>query len=378
MTTTSNHFVRFVKRPEGAPTPDVFELGEAPVPELKDGQFLIKVCYLSMDPALVGRMRAESNYADFVEVGEIMHGYGIGQVIRSRHPKVKVGEVRLGQFNMQEYCVCSDAEDSTQINSGLAEPSWYLSVTGITGMTAYFALNDICKPKAGETMVVSAGGSSVGVIAAQMVKQIGCRTVAIVSTDEKAAQIKAEWGYDAAVSYRGKSVDQLQADLEKACPNGIDIYFDNTSGDISEALLDLYNDYARIAVIGRLGIAHLNDTRQDIGRRDNNVTLAKRLTKKGMVLFDYKPRSMEAIVQLARMIQRGELKFSEDIVEGIENMPAAFFRMLEGKNQGKQLVKLADVDAGIDPAPVVIGKLLRSSDMLTGLVAKLGSRKKAA
>lgn len=376
--TLTNRFVRFVKRPDGAPTPDVFEMGEAPVPDLNDGEFLVRNCYLSMDPALVGRMRAESNYADFVEVGEIMHGYGIGQVIESRHPKVKKGELRLGQFNMQEYAICRDAEDSTQINAGLAEPSWYLSVTGITGMTAYFALADICKPKAGETMVVSAGGSSVGVIAAQMAKHAGCRTVAIVSTDEKAERIKDQWGYDAAVSYRDKSVDQLQADLAAACPHGIDIYFDNTSGDISEALLDLYNDFARIAVIGRLGVAHLSDTRQDVGRRDNNVTLAKRLTKKGMVLLDYKPRSMEAIVQLARMIERGELKFSEDVMEGIDNVPAAFFRMLAGKNEGKQLVKLADVDDSIDPAPRKVGKLLRSSDMLTGLVAKLGARKKAA
>lgn len=353
-----NKAVQFVKRPHGTPTPEVFKLIDLPVPRLNSNEFLVKNLYLSMDPALVGRMRAESNYADSVNPGEVMHAYGIGQVVASCHPKVKVGEVRLGRFDMQQYSLQSDPSASRQINLGLADLTWYLGPVGITGATAYFGLLDIAKPKAGETLVVSAGASSVGSIVAQLAKMHGCKTVAIVSSDDKAQQAIADFGYDAAVSYRNKSVAELATALRSACPAGVDIYFDNTSGDISEALLDLYNDFARIVVCGRLGISHLSDTRHDTGRRDNNIILSKRVRKQGFVLLDYQHRMMEAVLQLAAWVKQGKLKIKLDTLDGIENTSTAFFRMLSGQNTGKQLVHLADVDHRIDPAPRWAGRVL--------------------
>lgn len=365
----TNHYVKFIERPSSRPTPDVFAMEKTAVPELLSGEFLVRNIYLSIDPALVGRMRDEDNYAESVGVGEVMHCYGIGQVIESKNANVKKGEIRLGRFDMQEYAVCNDHGESSKINIGLADPTWYLSITGITGLTAFFAIRDICRPKKGETIVVSAGASSVGTIAAQLAKKSGCRTVAIVSTDEKANALRQGNIYDDAVSYRGKGTDSLSRDIAAVCPNGVDIYFDNTSGDISEALIDLYNDFARIAVIGRLGISHLPDTKKDVGRRDNNVVLSKRLVKQGMVLLDYKEQYPEAIIQLAGMAHRKEIRFDEDILHGVNELPNAFFRVLDGKNNGKQLVKVGDINRFIDPSPVSIGKSIRSKKPLNTMVA---------
>jgi len=373
----TNNFVRFVQRPAGKPTPDVFELGVEDVRELRANEFLIKSAYISMDPALVGRMRDEDNYVEKVNPGDVMQAYGVGQVIASRNAKVKVGEVRLGLLNMQEYSIQSDSDQFRAINLGLADANAYLSVVGVTGATAYFGLFDICQPKAGETIVISAGASSVGTVVAQLAKQLGCRTVAIVSTDEKCEQVRREWGYDAAVSYRDKSIDELTEALQQACPKGADMYYDNTSGDISEAMLDVFNEQARVADIGRLGIAHLPNTKMDRGRRDSNIMLTKRLTKKGMVLFDYQSRMMEAILQLAKWVRQGKLKMKEDVMEGIENMPTAFFRMLDGKAQGKQLVKLSDINHSLDPSPRGVGRLLTADKFPTRMLAKILGRKTA-
>jgi NADPH:quinone reductase len=357
----TNKFVRFIKRPEGRPTPSVFEMSEAPIPELKEGEFLLRNAYLSMDPALVSRMRDESNYAGQVNPGDVMQSYGIGQVIKSRNPEVKVGEIRLGQVNMQQYAVFSAPEEFTKINLGLAQASWYLNTVGPTGATAFFSFLDIGKPQKGETVVISAGASSVGAVVAQIAKHKGCKTVAIVSTEAKAQQAKLDWNYDEAITYRGKSIDKLSEDIGKVCPEGVDIYYDNTSGDISEAVLDHYNLFARSIVIGRLGISHLNDTRLDIGRRENNAILTNRIRKQGFVLLDYQKKFKGAFIQLAKWVKNGDIKLKEDISEGIDSAPQAFFSMLDGTSNGKQLVKLADIDHSLDPAPRWVGRLLISN-----------------
>ena len=184
----------------------------------------------------------------------------------------------------------------------------------------------------------------------------------------------AEWGYDAAVSYRGKSIEELEKSLAQACPQGVDIYYDNTSGDISESLLDLYNDYARIVVVGRLGISHLPDTKLDTGRRDNNVILAKRIRKQGFVLLDYQSKIMGAAIQIAKWVKQGDIKIKEDVLHGIDQAPTAFFRMLNGENQGKQLVKLADVNHQIDPGPRWLGTNLVSKRFPTSALASVITR----
>ena len=186
----------------------------------------------------------------------------------------------------------------------------------------------------------------------------GCRTIGIVSTDEKAKRIKEKWKYDAVVSYRGKSIDEIRNALQAVCPNGVDIYYDNTSGDISEALIGLYNDFARIAVIGRLALSHLNHAREDIGRRDNDEILVKRIKKQGFVLLDYKPKFLAGMLYLSKMMKQGKLKADEDVLEGIDQLPTAFFRMLNGENKGKQLVKVSEINHSIDPAKTGMAKML--------------------
>ena len=336
-----NQFIKFIKKPEGTPDKTCFSLEQESLREINQGDFLIKNLWLSMDPALVGRMRGESNYAESVNIGDTMHAYAVGQVIESNNEQVEVGELRIGRFDMQLYSIQKSAADSTRINTGIADPKAYLSVVGVTGATAYFGLFDIGQPKPGDTVLISAGASSVGTTVAQLAKNIGCKTVAIVSSEQKAHEVINKWGYDDAIAYKGKSITELEQAIKQACPNGVDIYFDNTSGDISEAVLDNYNDFARVVVCGRIAISHLQDTRNDTGRRDNSILLAKRIKKQGFVILDYQNRMPEAVLYLASQITRGKLKWSEDILYGIENTPAAFFRMLNGENTGKQLVELA-------------------------------------
>ena len=357
---TNNRFVKFDKRPAGAPTPDIFSVQSQKLRAIKSGEFLMRNAYLSMDPALVGRMRDEDNYAEKVNPGEVMHAYGVSQVIESKHPDVKVGEVRLGRVDMQQYTISGDDNAFKKINQGLAKATHFLGAVGITGATAYFAMRDIGQPKPGETVLVSAGASSVGTVAAQIAKLNNCRTVAIVSTDEKAKQVKQDWGYDAAISYRGKSIEQLSQDIKQACPKGVDVYFDNTSGDISEAVMDNYSLGARVAVVGRLAISNLPDTRLDKGRRDSNIMLTRRVKRQGFVILDYHQKFKGAFIQLALWIKQGKIKSKEDIIEGIDNAPDAFFRMLDGKNNGKQLVKLADIDESLNPDPTWAGRMLTS------------------
>lgn len=369
--TIDNKIIEFVQRPNGRPSNETFRLKTKTITNIESGEFLIRNCFLSMDPALVGRMRDEDNYIQSVNPGEVMHCYAIGQVVESKHPKVKVGELRLGIFGMQEYFIGKDPNDSNVINLGLAEASHYLSAVGITGTTAYFSLFDIGKPKSGETIIISAGGSSVGSLVAQLTKQQGCRTVAIVSTEEKAQQVKNDWGYDAAVSYRNKTISELSKDIGLACPNGVDIYYDNTSGDISEAVLDHYNEYARVAIVGRLAISHLSDTRLDTGRRENSEILSKRIKKQGFVLLDYQDRMKGAVIILAKAVKEGHLRIQEDIAEGIENTPDAFFKMLDGRSKGKQLVKLADIDHKLDPCQRWLGKLVTARLFPTRAIARI-------
>jgi NADPH-dependent curcumin reductase CurA len=342
----NNRQIIFAKRPEGAPTEDVFSLVESEIPQPGDGKFVVRNHYISMDPALVSRMREEDNYAESTTPGEVMHAYCVGEVVASNWDGAQIGEMRFGRFDMQEYALVGTADPGMVIDTSLAPASWYLGVIGTTGATAYLAFNDICDPKDGETVVISSAGSSVGTVVAQLARESGCRVVGIVSTDEKAARVREDWGYDAVISYRGKTVDELAANLSEVCPEGVDVYYDNTSGDISEALLDLYNIGARIAVIGRMGISHLSDTRLDVGRRDNNVILSKRIRKEGWVLLDHTERMLEALMALAGLIREGKLQVKEDVMEGIENAPAAFFRMLRGENDGKQLVKLFNENTG--------------------------------
>lgn len=336
----TNRCIRLVRRPEGKLAEDIFDVASEELVDVGVGKFLLKVDYIAIDPALLSRMRDEDNYTAGVAPGELVWANGVGTVIESRNNEVAVGETRVGPVGMQQYSLQSDPTATRVVNPELGEPRWHLGVLGTTGITAKLALQTIGEPKAGETMLVSSGGSSVGSIAAQLAKNIGCRTVGIVSTDDKARQICEDWGYDAAFAYRGCSVNEMSASIAETCPDGVDVYFDNTGGDISEAVIDHFNLFARHIVVGRIAVAHLKDTRADIGRRDGNTVLVKRLKKQGFVVHDHAAARPAAVAELSAAIENGDLKFREDIIDGIERAPEAFFRMIRGQNTGKQLVRV--------------------------------------
>ncbi|MEO0438539.1 MAG: NADP-dependent oxidoreductase [Pseudomonadota bacterium] len=338
--TRVNHQVIFVRRPSGRPTPDVFEMRSEELRALEPNEYLVRNHVIAMDPALVSRMRNETNYAEPVAVGDVMHAYAVGEVIESNCQAIPVGQMRVARFGMQEYTIANESLGGFPVDPERAPASWYLGVLGTTGATAWISLKEICDPKPGETVLISSAGSSVGTVVAQLALRENCRVIGIVSTPQKAAKVQSAWGFQQVLSYRGKSIQELSDELGRACPTGVDVYYDNTSGDISEAVLDHYNAGARIAVVGRMALSHLADTRLDVGRRDNNVILSRRIRKQGFVLSDHLASMPEAVNDLASLIQAGSIRVEEDILEGIENAPAAFFRMLNGENQGKQLVRL--------------------------------------
>ncbi|MEO1080263.1 MAG: NADP-dependent oxidoreductase [Pseudomonadota bacterium] len=339
--TRTNRQVIFVKRPVGRPTPDVFELATSTVRSLQPGEYLVRNRVIAMDPALVSRMRDEANYAESVAPGDVMHAYSVGEVVESNCAEVPAGQLRCARFGMQEYAIADLSLGGFPVDTVSAPDSWFLGVLGTTGVTAWLSFRDICDPSPGETVLISSAGSSVGTVVAQLALEAGCKVVGIVSTPEKATRVQAEWGYQKVLSYRDKSIGELSEELAAACPDGVDVYYDNTSGDISEAVLDHYNVGARIAVVGRMALSHLADTRLDVGRRDNNVILSRRIRKQGFVLTDHLSRMPEAVGALAEKIKAGRLRVQEDVLEGIEKAPEAFFRMLDGESRGKQIVRLS-------------------------------------
>lgn len=339
--TRMNTQVRLSRRPEGNLAEDIFELRTEELPALNEGEFLVQVDYLAIDPALLSRMRDEGNYTAGIAPGELIWSNGVGEVIESKNDEVKVGEIRMGHLGMQQFSIQADLALTRIIDPAMGEPRLHLGVLGTTGVTAIQALQIIGEPKSGETVLISSAGSSVGSIAAQLAKNIGCRVVGIVSTEEKAVQVRDDWGYDAVIAYRNRSSREMSEDLAKVCPDGVDVYFDNTGGDISEAVIDHFNLYARHIVVGRISVAHLKDTREDIGRRDGNAILVKRIKKQGFVMFDHIDSREAAVRDLSEALSSGKLKFQEDVLEGIERAPDAFFRMVNGLSRGKQLVKIS-------------------------------------
>lgn len=338
----TNRQIKVKSRPVGKPKESDFELVDAPLPEIGNGQFLARTLWISVDPYMVGRLRAEANYVQGVGPGDVMCCFSVAQIVESQHPGFRPGEMVHGYFGMSEYVALRGdaAEQISKIDPALAPPQAYLGILGLTGLTAYFGLLDLGTPKAGETVVVSAGAGAVGSAVGRIAKIKGCRAVAIVGSDEKCRHAVEDLGFDAAVNY--KSATPLTEQLRAACPKGIDVYFDNTGGPISDALLPLYNTFARIVICGRIAIAHLTDTNQDIGLRDHSVILVKRLRKFGLIVFDYADRYPEGIRTLAQWMRDGLMPYREDVLDGIANAPRAFIRLLDGANIGKQLVRVAD------------------------------------
>ncbi|MCZ6587275.1 MAG: NADP-dependent oxidoreductase, partial [Alphaproteobacteria bacterium] len=298
-----------------------------------------RALYLSVDPYMRGRMRDVKSYAPPAPLGEVMGGGVVGQVVASKTPVFAEGDIVQGNFGWQEYAV-SDGTDVRTVDASLAPISTAVGVLGMPGMTAYFGLLEVGQPVAGETVVVSAASGAVGSVVGQVARIKGCRAVGIAGGAEKCAYLTDVLGFDAALDY--KATPDLRAALADACPDGIDVYFDNVGGATLDAVLSLINLHARIAICGM--ISEYNLTAPELAPRPTRALLVNRARMQGLLVHDWADRRAEGIAQMAAWIKEGKLRYKEDVVEGIENMPAAFLRLLRGENFGKQLVKAGDPD----------------------------------
>lgn len=335
---TTNKQITLAVRPVGFPKESDFRLVEAPVPTPGPGQFLVQSLYLSVDPYMRGRMNAAKSYAPPVELGGVMVGGVVGQVVESHHPRFAAGEIVEGYFGWQQYAL-SDGAGVRKVDPSLAPISTALGVLGMPGLTAYFGLLEIGKPQPGETVVVSGAAGAVGSLVGQIAKIQGCHVVGIAGTDEKARYVVEELGFDSAFNY--KSARNYRAKLKTLCPQGIDVYFDNVGGAITDAVIPLLNVRARLVICGQ--ISQYNLERPEMGPRWLWALIVKQARAEGFLVFQFADRFEEGIRQMAQWLKEGKLKYRENIIEGLENAPRAFIGMLKGENIGKQLVKIADL-----------------------------------
>lgn len=329
-----NRRITLSKRPVGIPQPDHFKLVEGPVDALKEGEFLVENIYLSVDPAQRGYVNDENNYAPPVPIGEVMRAMAVGRVIESRCKDYPVGDHLYGWFGWQDYCVCQPSAVLRRLDPKQAPLSFGAGLLGINGLTAYLALHDIGKPREGETVLITAAAGAVGSIAGQLARQAGCRTLAVAGSDEKGEQCLQRYGYDAYVNYRS----QLEQGLEKACPEGVDIFFDNVAGPIADAVYGRMNVFGRVIQSGTVAIPSWKPVPQ--GPRRERDILTRRLWVQGFVIFDHTARYDEAAERLAALWSDGKLQYDEDIVDGIENASKALAEVYAGMNRGKKLIRL--------------------------------------
>jgi NADPH:quinone reductase len=309
-------------RPVGLPKESDFKMVEAPVPELNDGEVLVHALYLSVDPYMRGRISGGKSYAAGVEIGQMMVGGGVAEVV----------DIYMG---WQEYAI-SNGKGLRKLDPAVAPVSTGEGVLGMTGLTAYFGLLDICNPKAGETVVVSGAAGAVGSVVGQIAKIKGCRTIGIAGGDDKVDWILRDCGYDAAFNY--KTTENYSAKLKELCPNGIDVYIDNVGGPITDAIFGLINVGARVSICGQ--ISQYNNTKMELGPRFLGALIISRAKVQGFLVSDYASRFGPALAEMSQWVRSGEIKYREDIVDGFENMPKAFIGLLQGENIGKRLVKV--------------------------------------
>jgi len=327
-----NRRVVLASRPAGWVSEDNFRIEAAPLPKPGEGEVLVKNLWLSLDPYMRGRMSDAKSYVKGVDLGELMVGQTVGEVVESKNPKFKKGDHVLTQLGWQLFGATSDI---SRVDGARAPLSYYLGVLGMPGMTAYFGLKELGQPKAGETVVVSAASGAVGSVVGQLAKIWGCRVVGIAGGKQKCHYVTKELGFDACVDYKAGNLYQ---DLKAACPKGVDVVFENVGGEILDTLLRQMNLFSRIVVCGL--IAEYNAT-EPYGYKNLRAILVNRIRVQGMIVFDWKERYGEALKALAGHLAEGKLKYRESVVEGLENAPKGLIALLKGGNFGKQLVKLA-------------------------------------
>ena len=339
MATRINRQVQLRSRPRGFPTEADFRMVEAPVPEPAAGEMLVRTIYLSLDPYMRGRMNAGPSYAAPVELGGVMTGGTVGQVAASRHDGFAEGDLVLAGGGWQEYSL-SDGRGVRKLDPGAAPVSTALGVLGMPGLTAYVGLFEVVTLKAGDVVAVSAASGAVGSAAGQMAKARGHRVVGVAGARKKCDYVVNELGFDACVSHRSET---LADDLKAACPDGIDVYFENVGGKVFDAVLPLLNPFARVPVCGR--IAGYNATSLPDGPdrvpQLMGLALVRRLTIRGFIVFDHAHREPDFLRDAAGWMRSGALKYREDVVDGLDNAVRAFLGLLRGENFGKLLVRVS-------------------------------------
>ncbi|MCP4318136.1 MAG: NADP-dependent oxidoreductase [Hyphomicrobiales bacterium] len=336
--TQKNRRIVLASRPTGPPVPENFRLEEVDTPPLADGEMLLHTLYLSLDPYMRGRMNDAPSYAPPTNIDEVMTGGTVARVEASNNPKFAVGDLVLSPGGWQEYSV-SDGTGAAKLDRDMPQPSLALGVMGMPGFTAYVGLLDIGEPKPGETVVVSAASGAVGSAVGQIAKLKGCRVVGVAGSAEKCSYAVEELGFDACID---RHEPGLKENLAAACPDGVDVYFENVGGAVFDAVLPLLNVHARIPVCGR--IASYNATSLPDGPDRSpalvGMLLVKRIKMQGFIIFDhYERRYRDFVNDMTTWLAEGKIKYREDVVDGLENAPEAFMGLLEGRNFGKLVVR---------------------------------------
>lgn len=329
--TRSNQRITLARRPVGVPDETTFETDEIPVPPLGDGEALVEVGWLSIDPTIRGWM-AYDTYLPAIEIGAPIRSGGIGTVIESRNDRYPVGAKVFGLLDWQRYAI---RDRGLRVLPDGVHPEAALSVFGITGMTAYFGLLDIGRPEAGETVLVSGAAGATGSVVGQIARITGCRVVGVAGSDEKCSWLTDVLGFDAAINYK---TDDVRRAIRDTCPDGVDVFFDNVGGEILEAAIANLAQRGRVVMCG--AISQYNDTAPSPGPSNLPVLISKRARMEGFLIFDYADRYDEAVGDLTRWVVEGEIQYSTDVVDGLDQAPAALHRLFTGANTGKVMVRL--------------------------------------
>jgi NADPH-dependent curcumin reductase CurA len=327
-----NRRVTLASRPVGPPQASDFELDEAAVGEPEAGEVLLRTLWLSVDPYQRGRMSEARSYARKLELGDVITAQAVAEVVESNDARYEAGEQVVGQLGWQEYAVARAGTLHKVVPGAPLQAN--LHVLGTNGLTAYFGLFDVGQPRPGDTVVVSAAAGAVGQLVGQLARLAGCRAVGITGGEEKKRELLETFGYDAAVDYKN---DDVRAALKEACPNGVDVYFDNVGGEISAAVHGRLNVGARIPICGQVSQYNLERPEPTFHPA---LLIVFRARMQGFLVNDYASRFGEAVPRLAAWLANGDLRYTEDVTDGLENAPEAFMRMLRGENRGKTLVRI--------------------------------------
>jgi NADPH-dependent curcumin reductase CurA len=336
----TNRTWTLAERPDGRPDADCFELEEREISDPGPREVLVRTLYMSVDPYMRGRMRDAESYAEPWDVGEPMQAGVVGEVVASNHGDWEAGDVVNGNLLWAEYAVV-DGDDLVAVDPDLAPISTALGVLGMPGRTAYFGLLDVGEPTPGDTVVVSGAAGAVGSVVGQIAKEGGCRVVGVAGAEEKIDWLTGELGFDAGVNYKQEGVGNA---LREACPEGVDVYYDNVGGPVTDAIFRELNVRSRVVVCGQISL--YNATEMPTGPRKLMQLIQTRARVEGVLVRDYADRYAEATERLARWVNDGTIQYRETVTEGLENAPDAFLGLFEGVNVGKQVVKVADYDRG--------------------------------